>query len=67
VQEQKLLAADGARNAQFGNSVSVNGNVALVGAWDEDNGNGVRTGSAFVFRYNDTPYVQENRSFPGWE
>ncbi|MHA1129129.1 MAG: BACON domain-containing protein, partial [Alphaproteobacteria bacterium] len=46
-QLRKLLAPDGAASDYFGDSVALSGNVALVGAWDDDNGDG--SGSAYVF------------------
>ena len=44
----KLLPADGAAGDYFGNSVAVSGNLALIGAWGDDD-NGDRSGSAYVF------------------
>ena len=45
---QKLLASDGAAFDEFGVSVAVDGDTAVVGAWsDDDDGNG--SGSAYVF------------------
>ena len=39
VQTHKLLADDGAKGDQFGDSVAVNGNMVIVGAnLDDDNG-----------------------------
>ncbi|MBI3986478.1 MAG: choice-of-anchor D domain-containing protein, partial [Lentisphaerae bacterium] len=50
-QVAKLTAADGAVNDCFGVSVSVAGDVALVGApWDDDLG--TNSGSAYVFERN---------------
>jgi len=44
----KLLASDGAADDWFGDSVAVNGNLAVIGAfWDDDNGSS--SGSAYVF------------------
>ena len=51
IEEQKLLATDGAEGMHFGNSVSVRGDVALVGALGGTD-HGINTGSAFVFRYD---------------
>ncbi|MFK7971384.1 MAG: FG-GAP repeat protein [Bacteroidia bacterium] len=42
---QKLLASDKANQDEFGNSVSISGNYAIVGAWKDDN----ETGSAYIF------------------
>jgi len=60
VQEHKLLASDGAAADQFGRSVSVSGDVAVVGA-DKDNDNGQDSGSAYVFRWNGSSWVQEQK------
>ncbi|MDO8630437.1 MAG: FG-GAP repeat protein [Phycisphaerales bacterium] len=66
VQEQKLLATDGDSFGQFGWSVSVSGNVAIVGAHaDADNGHA--SGSAYVFRWNagaPGSWVQEQKLLP---
>ncbi len=58
VQEQKLLPEDGAGGDLFGSSVSVSGDVALVGAWQDDD-NGWNSGSAYVFLWNGTAWIQE--------
>ena len=48
VQQQKLIAPDGAAGDYFGNSVSISGNYAFVGAyWDDDKGDD--SGSAYIF------------------
>ena len=46
-QEAKLTASDGAAFDEFGHSVSISGDTAVVGArFDDDNGAG--SGSAYV-------------------
>ena len=50
-QEQKLLPADGAAEDLFGVTVSVSGDVAVVGAYSTDD-NGANSGSAYVFSAN---------------
>ncbi len=46
--QTKLTASDGAADDRFGNSVSVSGTRAMVGAfWDDDDGS--NSGSAYVF------------------
>jgi hypothetical protein len=51
IEEEKLLASDGGVQDYFGHSVSIDGDVALVGAYgDEDMGRD--SGSAYVFRYD---------------
>ena len=47
IEEQKLLASDGASGDFFGMSVSINGDSAIVGAPYDDN----NTGSAYVFKH----------------
>lgn len=49
----KLKASDGARYDSFGVSVSVSGNVAIVGAENDDD-NGLYSGSAYVFERDDS-------------
>jgi hypothetical protein len=58
VEEAKLLASDGAGDDWFGDSVSVIGDLALVGAPGDDD-NGLNTGSAYVFRFDGTDWVEE--------
>lgn len=49
--ETKLLASDGAVADSFGNSVSISGDIAIVGArWDDDSGRS--SGSAYIYRFN---------------
>ncbi|MCZ6835257.1 MAG: hypothetical protein O7G85_05725 [Planctomycetota bacterium] len=61
-QEQKLLPLDGAPNEFFGVSVSVSGNVIVVGAREDDD-NGSQSGSAYVFRFdtNTSTWNQEQK------
>ncbi|HUU84226.1 MAG TPA: IPTL-CTERM sorting domain-containing protein [Phycisphaerae bacterium] len=60
VQQQKLLPDDGAASENFGESVVVRGDVALVGAFfDNDNGSG--SGSVYAFRFNGSSWVQEQK------
>ncbi|MCH7847866.1 MAG: FG-GAP repeat protein [Planctomycetes bacterium] len=47
----KLTASDAAAFDRFGFSVSISGDVSLIGAWDDDDA-GPGTGSAYVFRYD---------------
>lgn len=54
--EQKLTASAAAANDLFGFSVAISGNVALIGADENQDGPG---GSAYVFRYNGTTWVEE--------
>src|SRR5205085_941741 len=56
-QQQKLTASDGATNDQFGRSVALSGNTALVGA---DGGN-ANQGSAYVFVRSGTIWMQQQK------
>ena len=57
VQEQKLTASDGLTGDFFGWSVSLSGNIAVIGA-DLDDDGGPSSGSAFVFRYQGGEWVE---------
>ena len=50
--ETTLSAADGGSGDLFGWSVSIDGDVILVGARDDENDGVPQSGSAYVFRYN---------------
>ena len=53
VQQQKLLASDGAADDYFGCSVSISGDYAIIGAlYDDDKG--TESGSAYVFVIGET-------------
>jgi FG-GAP repeat protein len=49
---QKLTASDGASGDEFGSSVAVNGDTALIGA---SNNNSAGTGSGAVYQFSFTP------------
>ena len=51
--DKKLLASDGAADDQFGLSVSLSGNRALVGSFLDDD-NGTDSGSAYLFTTGQT-------------
>ena len=57
-QQQKLLASDGVTDAQFGISVALDGDTALIGA-NRDDDNGIKSGSAYVFTRNGTTWTQQ--------
>jgi len=60
VQQAKLLAIDGAESDHFGFSVSISGDLAIVGAWG-DNDKGNDSGSAYIFRWDGTNWVQQQK------
>ena len=58
VEEAKLLASDGEENDFFGQQVAIDGDLAIAGAFGDDD-NGTSFGSAYVFRFNGTVWVEE--------
>ncbi len=63
VEEQKLLASDGAAGDQFGRSVAIDGDTAVIGAWAGD-AIGPYTGPAYVFRYSGSRWVEQQQLLP---
>jgi len=60
VEQSKLTASDGAAYDDFGNSVSINGDYAIVGAFgDDDNGN--VSGSAYIFKNEGTNWAEQTK------
>ncbi len=55
--ETKLTASDGALEDFFGGAVAISGDTAIVGAHGDDD-NGTNSGSAYVFRYNGSIWVE---------
>ena len=63
IEYQKLLASDGGDYGKFGWSVSLFGDHAIIGAptyFDS-----VETGAAYIFKWNDTLWVEEAKLVPG--
>ncbi|MCP4696630.1 MAG: hypothetical protein GY862_07250, partial [Gammaproteobacteria bacterium] len=60
-QQTKLTASDAMEDDQFGWSVALFGDVALIGAYLDDDG-GYDSGSAYVFTRNDTAWSQQKLS-----
>jgi hypothetical protein len=58
VEQAKLLASDGADIDQFGYSVAASGAVVVVGAWWDDDPF-TDTGSAYVFRFDGSSWIEE--------
>ncbi|MCH8260875.1 MAG: hypothetical protein IIC46_11790 [Planctomycetes bacterium] len=58
----KLTASDAASSDKFGISVSISGDVALIGAWKDDDA-GSQSGSAYVFRFDPklSDWIQEQK------
>ncbi|MGI8788129.1 MAG: carboxypeptidase regulatory-like domain-containing protein [Pyrinomonadaceae bacterium] len=58
-QSAKLTAADGAINDDFGWSVAVSDDTAIVGAYGDDVGANANQGSAYVFVHSGTTWIQQ--------
>jgi hypothetical protein len=63
IEEQKLSASDGAFSDQFGDAVSISGDLCLIGMPYHD-ANGSNTGSAYIFRYNGSSWIEEAKLLP---
>lgn len=64
--ESQLMPSDPEAGANFGVSTAVDGDIAVVGAYLEDNSKGTDAGAAYVFRRNTTTGVwsQEQKITP---
>ena len=62
VQQQKLTAADGAADDLFGYAVAISGNYAIVGAPGDNVGVNNDQGSAYIFFYNGSTWVQQQKN-----
>jgi hypothetical protein len=60
-QTRKLAPDDGDSGDRFGDSVAVSGSTAVVGAGDDQNPNGERAGSAYVFQRRDGSWTQTRK------
>ena len=58
IQQAKLTASDGAVRDYFGNSVSISGDYALIGAPSDDD-KGDYSGSAYMFKREGTIWIQQ--------
>ena len=54
VEETKVTASDGSTGDGFGGAVSISGNVAVVGAYKNDD-----SGAAYIFRHNGSVWEEE--------
>ncbi|MBS1796079.1 MAG: FG-GAP repeat protein, partial [Acidobacteria bacterium] len=58
-QQAQLLASDGAANDQFGESVGISGDTAIVGAFAHTVGANAAQGSAYVFTRSGAAWTQQ--------
>ena len=59
-EQQKLTPSDGAAGDIFGNSVSISGDTAIIGAYGDDD-NGSDSGSAYVFVRSGTTWTEQQK------
>ncbi len=59
-EETQLIASDGANGDRFGDSVSLEDNVAVIGARG-DRDNGLNSGSVYVYRYDGASWGDEQK------
>ncbi len=50
--------------AQLGTDVGLDGDVIVVGAWNDTNPDGIRTGAAWVYRLEDGDWIQQQKLYP---
>jgi len=61
--EFRLIDSDGVASDEFGYSVSISGQIAIVGAlYDDDRGD--RSGSAYIFERKGVQWVQQAKPDP---
>ena len=63
-QQAKLTASDAQSNDEFGWSVSIDGDYAIVGAHKED-GSGTDRGAAYVFYRSGSSWAEQQKLTPG--
>lgn len=64
-QDTKLVAHDGAANAHFGTSVSLNGNMLVVGSPDDDNPQGTDAGAVYFYARQNVAWFEQSKLIPG--
>jgi len=58
-QQAKLTASDAAASDYFGQSVSVSGDTAVIGAYEDDHAGGTYAGSAYVFARSEGVWTEQ--------
>ncbi len=58
ITEIKIVAGDSAEGDRFGRSVSVSGDYAIVGAYEKENDEGIKSGAAYIFEHEGTVWKQ---------
>ncbi len=60
-QEQKLIASDAAADDIFGGAVAIDGDLAVVAAFNKINGTIPGAGAIYLFRWNGSTWSQEDK------
>ena len=55
----QLVGSDTTAGDDFGWCVAIDGDVAVVGAYNDDNKNGSNAGCAYIFRYGEKGWSEE--------
>ncbi|MFA5103409.1 MAG: FG-GAP repeat protein, partial [Candidatus Thermoplasmatota archaeon] len=61
VEEEKLIASDGQPGDYFGISTAIHDDYAAIGAYRDDNDNGIDAGSVYLFKRTRNGWVQEEK------
>jgi hypothetical protein len=62
-ERQRLTPTAPGPNDQFGNSMAASGDTVVVGSWANDTAAGTDVGSAVVFRFDGTQWVEDQELF----
>ncbi|MCK5074974.1 MAG: hypothetical protein KAR38_01305, partial [Calditrichia bacterium] len=57
--QQVFLAEDHEPNAYFGNSIDIDGDQVIIGAYEDGSGDFTDHGAAYIFKYNGTLWEQQ--------
>lgn len=63
-QQQKLTAADGAADDEFGNAVAIDGNTIAVGSHSADQPSGGHAGAIYIFNRSGSVWTQAQKLIP---
>ena len=58
IEQTKLIPQDGSTGDEFGNSISLDGDYALVGAWKESDNND-EIGAAYIFKREGSIWIEQ--------
>lgn len=63
IEDQKLISSGPVGNDDFGRVVTISGDIAVVGASGHDCPAGKYCGSAFIYRFNGTSWIEQQQLF----